>query len=210
MKSAPIFSQRLLIVWVAAAILIFACSLLLMEHASREGHAGRQETTGANAFSRSAIGHAGVADILRRLGLPVQESESGSLAKLRTGGVLVLAEPRPFEGGDNLRELLEAKTVLLVLPKRRGQPSVTHPGWIEEASLVLPFEAAWALHMLVPDGAVEQCRGHARIHAPAQAQNHFFRADLGADIRHRLLDIIVHRPIPSAAADVMDEVADDF
>ena len=154
MKSAPIFSQRLLIVWVAAAILIFACSLLLMEHASREGHAGRQETTGANAFSRSAIGHAGVADILRRLGLPVQESESGSLAKLRTGGVLVLAEPRPFEGGDNLRELLEAKTVLLVLPKRRGQPSVTHPGWIEEASLVLPFEAAWALHMLVPDGTV--------------------------------------------------------
>ena len=63
---------------------------------------------------------------------------------------------------------------------------------------------------LIADGFVNQRGGHAGIHAAAQAEDDAFLADLGADLFHRLVDVTAHRPVLAAAADVVDEVGDDF
>src|SRR3954470_8806574 len=51
---------------------------------------------------------------------------------------------------------------------------------------------------------------HAGIHPAAQAENDALISDLPANLVDRLVEVIVHRPIPAAAADAMDEVADDL
>jgi len=48
------------------------------------------------------------------------------------------------------------------------------------------------------------------IHAAAQAEDHLFPAHLFADVVHRLVDVIEHRPVLAAAADVMDKIGDDL
>ncbi len=144
-----IFSGRMLIGWVAAAVLSFAASLFFMSR-------GEESRSGANAvgpssFSRSAIGHAGFAETLRALGLTVIKSQYDSRAKLGEGGVLVIAEPGGRRSGasDDIADLLDAKTVLLVLPKWAGLPSKTHPGWIGYAGLVPEIAADGVLNLAV-------------------------------------------------------------
>ena len=63
---------------------------------------------------------------------------------------------------------------------------------------------------LVADGLVQQRRRHAGIHAAAQAENHLFPADLLADFGDGLLDVIAHRPAFAAAANLVDEIGQDF
>src|ERR1041385_967059 len=63
---------------------------------------------------------------------------------------------------------------------------------------------------LAPNGFVQQGRRDARIDTTAQAKNHFFIAYLSTNVIDRLADVIAHRPFPAAAADVMDEIADDL
>ncbi|HKX10466.1 MAG TPA: DUF4350 domain-containing protein [Stellaceae bacterium] len=135
-----IFSGRMLIGWLAAALLTFAASLFFMGRGddSKSG----ADTVGPSAFSRSAIGHAGFAETLHALGLTVVKSQYDSRAKLSEGGLLVIAEPGGKLGEqDRVGDLLDAKTVLLVLPKWHGLPSDKHAGWIGYAELA-PLSAA--------------------------------------------------------------------
>ena len=61
--SEPIFSRRVLIGWVGAAIATFAVSLYFM---GRQGDPG--DTVGPSTYSRSAIGHGRYAAAARRAG----------------------------------------------------------------------------------------------------------------------------------------------
>ena len=125
-----VLSQRLLIGWIAAAVLTFLVSLYFMGNSEQS-----TETVGASTFSRSAIGYAGIADVLQKLDMPVLKSRSNSLGKVTPGGVLVIAEPLPgAKNEDIMRTLLKADTILLILPKWVGRPSESKPGWISEAS----------------------------------------------------------------------------
>src|SRR5712664_3184611 len=63
---------------------------------------------------------------------------------------------------------------------------------------------------LVADGLVDERGGHARVHPAAQAENDPFAAYLRADFRHGLVHVVAHRPLTAAAADVVNEVADDL
>jgi hypothetical protein len=126
--AAPIFSRKLMLGWIAGAIVIFAASLYLMGSKEYEG----PEAAGASTYSRSAIGHAGIFDVLQRLDIPVIKSLSNSMEKVGAGGVLVLAEPRASFRQDDLISKLKAERVLLVLPKWVGLPSDRHPGWVRE------------------------------------------------------------------------------
>src|SRR5262249_44547906 len=56
----------------------------------------------------------------------------------------------------------------------------------------------------------QQGCSHAGIHPAAQPQDDALAADLGADLSDGLLHIVVHGPVPRAAADVMDEIAQDL
>ncbi len=59
------------------------------------------QPVGPNVYSRSAIGHAGISEILKRRGVPVTASVGASRAKTRRGGLLVLAK-KPDRAAGNL------------------------------------------------------------------------------------------------------------
>jgi hypothetical protein len=151
MSDEPVFSRRLLIGWVAGAVAVFAVSLYLMGAGELTG----PESVGASTFSRSAIGHAGIAEVLQRLDIPVVKSRYDSLSQLTPGGVLVIAEPRPAaQSEEAIRTLLKANTILLVLPKWTGAASEQHDGWLKEADERFLGDAQWALKLVAPRAEV--------------------------------------------------------
>jgi hypothetical protein len=118
MSNEPVFSRRLLMGWTAGVVVVFAVSLYFMGSGEMSG----TDSTGASTFSRSAIGHAGIVEVLQRLGFAVVKSQYNSLEKLSPGSVLVIAEPRPSRQSEEAtRTLLKANTILLVLPKMDGR-----------------------------------------------------------------------------------------
>jgi len=89
---------------------------------------------GPSTYSRSAIGHAGLLKLLQLRGIHAEASQGASLAKSRHGGLLVLAEPDQLTDPTELRLLLSAPRVLLVLPKWTGIADSDTPGWLGAAS----------------------------------------------------------------------------
>jgi hypothetical protein len=151
MSGEPIFSRRLLIGWGAGAVVIFAVSLYLMG----AGDVSAPDSVGASTFSRSAIGHAGIAEVLQRLGIPVVKSRYNSLEKLAPGSVLVIAEPRPArQSEEEIRTLLKADTILLVLPKWAGEASEQNDGWLKKVGERFVGDAQWALNLVAPRAEV--------------------------------------------------------
>ncbi len=146
--STSLFSPRVLVIWVAVAALLFVAMILFMMFGSPE------RPTGPSAYSSSAIGYAGIADTMHRLGAPVVKSRGGSLGKLNAQGLLILAEPMRSISQQDLRSLLTAHTVLLVLPKWIGLPSEKTPGWIDDASLVSLDGARSIARIAVPGADV--------------------------------------------------------
>ncbi len=148
--------------WIAVATLLFV-GLLAVLASGDPADPGSADVI-PSSYSRSAIGYAGIVDVLRQLGVPIVISRGNALARLGTGGVLVLAEPRPGLGPPDLgRMIASAPALLLVLPKWRGVPSTRHPGWIADADLVPIGQADWALSLVLPKsrlvrrpGAVER------------------------------------------------------
>jgi|HubBroStandDraft_1064217.scaffolds.fasta_scaffold01674_6 hypothetical protein len=149
MTGQPLFSPRLLVLWIALGVITFALSLWFMLQQDDAA------TVGPSSYSHSAIGHAGIAEILERLQIPVVRSKSDSLHKISGEGVLVLAEPAmPFPDDGKLKSLLHTGTILLVLPKWIGQPDPEHPGWIVKATPVALESAERALGDAVGAGEV--------------------------------------------------------
>jgi hypothetical protein len=151
MTAEPVFSRRLLLAWIVGAVVVFAISLYFMGGGELSG----PDSVGPSTFSRSAIGHAGIADVLGQLAIPVVKSRSNSLEKLSPGSVLVIAEPRRSgQSEDAIRTLMQASTILLVLPKWTGQPSDQKTGWLREVDERPALDAQWALNLFAPRGEV--------------------------------------------------------
>lgn len=151
----PVFSRSVLAGWVAAAVAVFAITLYFMGG----GEFGGPKSFGPSAYSRSAIGHAGIADVLQRLNIPVVKSRYNSLERATAGSVIVIAEPNVVRQADeSLRTLLRAETILLVLPKWVGSPNKDIPGWISEVREVSTDDAQWALRLVAPGGEVVRQR----------------------------------------------------
>ncbi len=150
-----IFSRRALVFWSAAAVAAFVAALYFM------GAGDAADMTGPTVASRSALGYAGIADILRQLDMEVVSSRdrSRSIARAKGAGVLIVAEPRLSPQTMAVgRKLLDADAVLLILPKWDGAPSKSHSGWIEQASLASPFLATFALNLVDPGAEAERGR----------------------------------------------------
>ena len=159
MNGEPIFSRRLLMGWTAGAVVVFAISLYFMGGGELTG----PDSTGPSTFSRSAIGHAGIAEVLTRLGIPVVKSRYNSSEKLSPGSVLVIAEPRPSrQSEEEMRTLLKASTILLVLPKWIGEPSEQTKGWLREVKERAPADAQWALRLVAPRADVVRESGDVK------------------------------------------------
>src|SRR6266851_2328698 len=155
-RGEPVFSRRLLVAWIVGAVVVFAISL----HFMGGGELGGPDSVGPSTFSRSAIGHAGIAEVLQELAIPVVKSRSSSLEKLSPGSVLVIAEPRHNgQSEDAVRTLLQASTILLVLPKWTGLPSEQKVGWLREVVERPAPDAQWALNLVAPKGEVVREKG---------------------------------------------------
>ncbi|MBL9076893.1 MAG: hypothetical protein JNL08_05285 [Planctomycetes bacterium] len=91
---------------------------------------------GAHGYSRSAIGHLGLIQLLRDLGEPVLQLRR--TRDLDEAGLLVLAEPRDLRRRDDRQVedwLEQVPTTLLVLPKRDGERDQIEPDWLGEVEL---------------------------------------------------------------------------
>jgi len=133
MRMPGIPVSRVAAVWIAAVILLVIGTIALAIFAPASTY-----TVAPSAFSRSAIGYAGIADVMHRLGARVVKSRKDSVAQLDPAGVLVLAEPSSGASTTQMSRLLNAHTVLLVLPKWNGKESGSRRGWIESAELLPP------------------------------------------------------------------------
>jgi hypothetical protein len=133
------FSRRA-VVWLVA---VGASSLGLAVALLITGAPGSAEvgSAGADAFSRSALGHRAFVRLMREQGIPVLVSRYDSARRANPTGVLVVAEPR-IDEPDSVRArrmagmLEEAGTALLVLPKWTGAADPKRPSWIRDAALV--------------------------------------------------------------------------
>jgi hypothetical protein len=151
MSDQPVFSLRALIGWVAAAVIIFAISLYFMGG----GQLTDPEGYDTNTYSRSAVGHAGIAAVLQRQNIPVVKSQSNSLDKLTRGSLLVIAEPTPARQSEEIiRTLLKADTILIVLPKWIGNRDPKKPEWLREVRQRNISDSEWTLRLVVPRGEV--------------------------------------------------------
>jgi len=132
MAQETIFSRRTLTRWALAAVAVFAVAVYFMAN----GDSDTSDSIGPIVESRSALGFAGIADVMEQLGTPVIHTRYRSRDRLGNGGVLVIAEPRLDPRRMTMaNKILNAKAILLILPKWAGKESDRHAGWVSEAEL---------------------------------------------------------------------------
>ncbi|HEX5137200.1 MAG TPA: DUF4350 domain-containing protein [Planctomycetota bacterium] len=112
-------------------------------------------SSGADSFSRSALGHHAFVELLHELRVPVVVSRFNSGRKARDAALLVVLEPGIGGSETRRRTLLgmigQADRTLIVLPKWRGIESEEDPGFIESAELVQPWEVEEVLRAIGAD-----------------------------------------------------------
>ena len=90
---------------------------------------------GAHAASRSALGFAGVVELLQKTGAPVVLSrDPGGVERLRQG--LLILTPNGGSRGPKTMPDGEEQSILLVLPKWEVRTDPDHAGWVEEAGML--------------------------------------------------------------------------
>lgn len=101
---------------------------------------GEPQSAATDVFSRSALGHRALFELLAKVGIPseIQRApiEAASAPRLK-GDLLLLAEPSQGDlGPEGLRGLVfRHRRVILVLPKRSGTADPQHPGALAEVQL---------------------------------------------------------------------------
>ena len=149
MSEPSVFSPRLLLTFIALAAGLFALSIYLVAF----GAGGERDTTGPSSFSRSAIGYAGLAELLRRLGLTVVQDREQNAGAIRPTDLLVVTEPPPSSAAEESKLLpVTARQAIVVLPKWQGFPDRKHSGWIGEAVLKPPEAADWVVSLIGAKG----------------------------------------------------------
>jgi hypothetical protein len=157
------FDPRVVAVLAAALVGLLAASLLLTGAAR---HPDGGDLAGANSYSRSAVGHLGFFDVLRKLDYQAVRGEHDVLAQLGSNGILILAEPASaVSSGAGNNNLLGAETTLLVLPKWEVRRSGERDDWIGEAHLMRDYGVRSVLVTLAGAGEV------VRISKPSPFKN---------------------------------------
>jgi hypothetical protein len=131
---------------IAALVSLLAATFLLLT----PGDESRVRSAGADGYSISAIGHAGLLQLLRDEGMPVVQLRHRRDAY--EAGLLVACEPGKFEDAEREafhRAMQEAPVALLVLPKRSGSADPKKPRWIANSSPLAVDEVDDALDDLL-------------------------------------------------------------
>ncbi|MFO1012413.1 MAG: hypothetical protein U1E50_01495 [Caulobacteraceae bacterium] len=129
------------------------------------------EDGGAHALSRSAVGYAGLVDLLKYEGKPVTVSRGHVPAEGRAG-VLVLT-PSAQTSTEALKGLAFAGATLIILPKWITTPATDHVGWVRAADAIPP--------RAIVEGVLKGYGDGIRIHQTATYSGGLIRARDGAD-----------------------------
>ena len=143
-----VFSKRVVIAIFAIGTISLVAAVIFGLAGPPQGDA---ESNGADAFSRSAVGHRAFREVLDEVGIPVLASRYRSSERAGEG-VLIVAEPRLSQvpgGAGKLGDMLqEADRVIIVLPKRRGKPDEDNDDWVEKVYPVSRSEVNSLLSLL--------------------------------------------------------------
>ena len=146
------FSRRTVFWLVSVAVVSFGCAIgfaIFSEEVSSESGAG------SHTFSRSAIGHKGLVELLRDRDVPVLVSEHDTASKVKDSA-LVVAEPVLFEAEGNRAADLAAMVgaaprALVILPKWYGTPDAQEPSRVDSVALV-PLDEVQPILDIFPVG----------------------------------------------------------
>lgn len=153
-QQSPSFSKSAVALLIASAAVLFALGILLTAFGESSG-AGSGNKAGPGTFSVSAVGHAGLYDVLKRLGRPVRRGMGESIWNSGSGASLIMIEPDlGLIGRGQYQNLNSAKRMLLVLPKWHGVKSGTRPAWVERVYPVHFASADRTLELVDESGAV--------------------------------------------------------
>lgn len=149
------FSRRTVFWLVGVAVLSFGCAIgfaIFSDEVSTDSGAG------SHTFSKSAIGHMGLVELLRDRDVPVLVSEHDTARKV-VDSALVVAEPVLFEAeGNRAADLATmvgaAPRALVVLPKWYGTRDAQEPGHVESVALVPLDEVQPILDVFPVGGSV--------------------------------------------------------
>ena len=139
-----VFSRRVL-AWLVVAGCAAFCAMLVLLVAGDPATAG---VTKSSVFSRSALGHSALAELLKARGHEVRVNRGSDAARIGEADLVLVLEPAQREDDiAALSRLLEkaratARPVLVALPKRVGVRSRRQRGWIERAILLPAARAA--------------------------------------------------------------------
>ncbi len=134
----PVF-RRQTAIWLMAFGLFAFLAAIALRDAAPELESLR--STGADAFSHSAIGHGAFVETLERLGFAVDISRFRTARSSRPADLLVIAAPPDADSLSNILDSLDryrqsAGNVLLVLPKWQGRRDRNQPRWLATIELV--------------------------------------------------------------------------
>lgn len=148
--------SRSVIGWiVGVAVASFAVALLLTAFGE---DLWERPTRDANSFSRSALGHRALVELLQSLGVGVMSRKTPGTGEPGVVRPVVAAEPDPDAlVEERLPELLEEALarqapLVVVLPKWRGRPHAENPGWVGGAQLLGESRVRQVLEKLGADG----------------------------------------------------------
>ncbi|MCY3621419.1 MAG: DUF4350 domain-containing protein [Gammaproteobacteria bacterium] len=144
-------SAALLILIGGAAFCAFLALVVVIDPADRT-------VTGPSSYSRSAIGHAGFAGLLREMGYDVKTNRSRLGRGMAPGDVLLILEPNLLSHTvADLQRLMEGKrSVLIALPKWESNALPGPRGWIKEASLLPKGTAGGVARGVVVPASIER------------------------------------------------------
>ena len=130
-RSGNPFSPVLVLWLVVIGVLAFIGSLVMGAFGDdfKKGDNG-----GAHALSRSAIGYAGIIDLLRASGVDVAIDRTGYTAD--RGQPLLVVAPEPYASAQALKEVAYDGERLIVLSKWAPGAHPTHRGWVRGRDLV--------------------------------------------------------------------------
>lgn len=134
------FSPKVILALVFTALFAFAAFAVLSTYAP-ELRAG--DDGGTHALSRSAVGFAGAAALLRADGVPVLVSRAPTLRD--TSASLAILTPGPDDDAEDLERLAPRTVTLVVLPKWAAARDPLRPGWVRKAGLAADNQMAQQL-----------------------------------------------------------------
>jgi hypothetical protein len=136
---------------------MFALSLIIM---ANEDSAQRGNGAGPGVYSTSAVGYAGFYNLLKALDIKASASERDPLSDAGYRGTLIVAEPSMqliMSGeSDSAAKLIEARRLLLVLPKWNWKQDERKPRWVSEMTPAPRNDAETVLALAVFGSSVSR------------------------------------------------------